>query len=300
MSKTKLLIQFDCDAQPSTFDGIVAIDAGVEQLFRHAGVTPQAVEPLVHGAMFTRGIDDLKSTAIFVGGSDVAAADSVTQKILRTFFGPMRVSVMVDPNGANTTAAAAVISAEKHVQWIDTTVVILAGTGPVGQRIAQIIGRRIKEQNETQGKSSRIRIVSRSMERARQACERLKATCKVDCFEPIPATDASSSLAAIQGADVVIAAGAAGVELLGEGWLSRQDAPGLAIDLNAVPPHGIHGIESFDQGQLRSKTICYGAIGVGGLKMKIHKRCLQSLFESNDRVLQVEEIYQVGKLLNRA
>jgi hypothetical protein len=294
MSKPKILIQLDCDAQVSTFDSVVAVDSGVEQLFRQAGVTAQTVEPLVHGAMFTRGIEDLKSTAIFVGGSDVDASDSITQKIVHTFFGPMRVSVMADPNGANTTAAAAVISAEMHVQWQNATVAILAGTGPVGQRIAQIVGRQIKELKA----SSRIRIVSRSMERARQVCHRLAATCQVDCFDPIPAADVSASLAAIRGAQVVFAAGAAGVELLGEGWLSHPDAPALAIDLNAVPPNGIQGIEVSDRGQLRSNTICYGAIGVGGLKMRIHKRCLQSLFEANDRVLLVEEIYQVGKQLS--
>ena len=69
-----ILIQLDCDPQPSTFDAVVAIDAGADVLLRHGGVTPETVEPLVHGAMFTRGGVDLKATAIFIGGSDAAAA----------------------------------------------------------------------------------------------------------------------------------------------------------------------------------------------------------------------------------
>ncbi len=68
-----ILVQFDTDVQPSVFDRVVAVDSGVEQLFAYGGVTPETVESLVHGAIFTRGVHDLSSTAIFVGGSDVAA-----------------------------------------------------------------------------------------------------------------------------------------------------------------------------------------------------------------------------------
>ncbi|MFM8434821.1 MAG: methylene-tetrahydromethanopterin dehydrogenase N-terminal domain-containing protein, partial [Planctomycetia bacterium] len=102
----RILIQLDCDPQPSTFDAVVAVGAGAEVLLRHGGVTPDAAVPLVHGAMFTRGGADLAATAIFVGGSDVAAAEAVFDRIRTTFFGPVRVSVMLDPAGANTTASA--------------------------------------------------------------------------------------------------------------------------------------------------------------------------------------------------
>jgi hypothetical protein len=102
----RVLIQLDCDQQPSTFDAIVAVDAGADVLLRHGGVTVDNVVPLVHGAMFTRGSADLASTAIFIGGSDVAAAGAVADRVRATFFGPVRVGVLVDPTGANTTAAA--------------------------------------------------------------------------------------------------------------------------------------------------------------------------------------------------
>src|SRR5580692_10294434 len=99
--KSRILIQLDVDPQPSVFDGVVAVDAGVEHLFRHGGVTPDAVRELVHGAMFTRGPSDLRSTAIFVGGSDVGRAEAVFEAVTRAFFGPFRVSVLFDSNGSN-------------------------------------------------------------------------------------------------------------------------------------------------------------------------------------------------------
>ena len=69
--KRKILIQLDADQHPSAFDRVVAIDAGVDELFSYGGVKPEQVAGLVHGAIFTRGPKDLKRTALFVGGSNV-------------------------------------------------------------------------------------------------------------------------------------------------------------------------------------------------------------------------------------
>ena len=79
-----------------------------------------------------------------------------------------------------------------------------------------------------------------------------------------------------------------------EAWLGR---PGLraAADLNAVPPLGIDGIEVQDNGVDRNGTTTFGALGVGNLKMKIHKRCVARLFEQNDLVLDVEAIEEIAR-----
>src|SRR4051794_23449132 len=110
MSKRKILIQIDSDPQPSAFDRVVAVDAGADELFSYGGVRPEQVRDLVYGAIFTRGPDDLKNTALFVGGSDVAAGERLlaeARKHMIPQYG-LQVSVMLDANGANTTAAAAV------------------------------------------------------------------------------------------------------------------------------------------------------------------------------------------------
>ena len=93
----------------------------------------------------------------------------------------------------------------------------------------------------------------------------------------------------------MFAAGAAGIELLSAQWKDNAQKPKVAVDLNAVPPAGIAGVEVMDSAAERDGTICYGAIGVGGLKMKIHKRAIQMLFESNDLVLEATETYELGQ-----
>jgi hypothetical protein len=95
---------------------------------------------------------------------------------------------------------------------------------------------------------------------------------------------------------VVVAAGAAGVTLLPQ---SVRIATGVRvlIDLNAVPPLGIEGVEATDRGVERDGALCWGALGVGGPKMKIHRRAIQALFESNTAVLDAEECLAIGRSL---
>src|SRR5712675_2481138 len=95
----KLLLQLDTSPRPSVFDRIVALDAGADEVMSYGGITDDAVRDLVHGTIFTRGPKDLHNTAIFIGGTDMAAGERLLKVVTDTFFGPMRVSVMLDSNG---------------------------------------------------------------------------------------------------------------------------------------------------------------------------------------------------------
>jgi hypothetical protein len=293
----KILIQFDCDSQPSTFDSVVAVDAGAEVLLRHGNVTPEAAVPLVHGAMFTRGGAALASTAIFVGGSDVAAAEAVFDRVRKTFFGPVRVSVLLDPAGANTTASAAVVAAGRHLPLGDPVAaatlraVVLGGTGPVGQRVARLLVR----------KGVAVAVASRSLARAEEVCGRIVSAVPGSRLEPVHADGAITSgtplATALATADLIVAAGAAGVTLLGAAGRGLVGRATVLIDLNAVPPAGIEGIAATDKARQDGGAVVYGALGVGGTKMKIHRAAIERLFTSNDAMLDAEELLAIGESL---
>lgn len=279
-----ILIQLDTDSQPSTFDRVVAVDAGVDHLFSYGSVEPGTVTGLVHGAMFTRGPADLKHTAIFVGGSQAEAGEALLKKITKTFFGPMRVSVMMDSNGCNTTAAAAVASARKHVTLAGARAIVLGATGPVGLRAAQLLAL----------ENARVTLVSRTLDRAESACQSIREKLSTASLQSAAATTPEEFEAVCQGHQIVIAAGAAGVCFLKTGALGRMPGLQLAIDLNAVPPAGIADIGATEKAAEHSGVLCFGALGVGGLKMKVHRRAIQDLFESNDRVLDTRQLYQLA------
>lgn len=279
-----ILIQLDTDPLPSTFDGVVAVDAGVDHLFSYGGVHAENVTALIHGAMFTRGPADLKHTAVFVGGSQVQNGEMLLQRIEKTFFGPMRVSTMMDSNGCNTTAAAAVATARSRLSLTGTRATVLGATGPVGIRAAQLLALELAV----------VRVVSRTLDRATAACEQIRREIPSANLEPVAATDEIGYSSACDGAEIVIAAGAAGVCFLPKGTLEHFSNLRMAIDLNAVPPVGIADINPMDKAVEKAKVLCYGALGVGGLKMKVHKQAVRSLFESSQQRLNTREIYQLA------
>lgn len=282
-----ILLCLDTDPQPSVFDGVVAVDAGVEHLFRHGNVTPADVRDLVHGAMFTRGGASLKHTAVFIGGSDVQAGEQLLAAAQQAFFGSVRVSVMLDSNGSNTTAAAAVVAARRHLPFgPEVTATVLGGTGPVGQRVVRML---VQEGVE-------VRVASRRISRAEGVCHRIAKAVEGARVTP-HSTEGSDVASLVDSSQLVIAAGAAGIELLSDEARQAAKSVQVVIDLNAVPPAGIGGTEPQDKAADRNGQICYGALGVGGLKMKIHKAAIARLFQSNDAVLDSDEIYALGKEL---
>ena len=280
----KLLLQLDPDPHPSAFDRIVAHDAGADDVLSYGGVAEKDVTALVHGAIFTRGPAELKHTAVWVGGTDVARAEALFAAVQQAFFGPFRVSVMMDANGCNTTAAAAVARLAGVVTLAGAEAVVLGGTGPVGMRAAALLAR----------EGASVTLCSRSLERAHAAAERLRARFGVD-VTPREASGSTGVARALEGAEVCLTAGAAGVTFVPRtAWAGHPRLRAMA-DVNAVPPLGIEGIEASDKGAERDGKRVFGALGIGSLKMKVHRACLGQLFERNDAVVDLERIYEVAR-----
>ena len=287
MTTPKILIQLDTDPQVSTFDGVVAIDAEVDHLFRHGQVEPSNVRELVHGAMFTRGGEALKNTAIFVGGSNVLAGEKVFAAVRDSFFGSVRVSMMIDSGGCNTTATAAVLSAAAHIPLEGTTALVLAATGPVGARISRLLVRR----------GTRVLVASRKLDRAKETCDQIVSQIPDAKLDAVAITSEAALSSALENVPLVFSAGAAGIQLLRRSLREAADDLRVVIDLNAVPPLGVEGIAVDDRAKTYGQAICYGAIGIGGLKLKIHKAAIRRLFEQNDLLLDAEEIFAIGDAL---
>jgi methylenetetrahydrofolate/methylenetetrahydromethanopterin dehydrogenase (NADP+) len=287
--KRKILIQLDTDTHPSSFDRVVAIDAGADEVFSYGGVKPGDVTGLVHGAIFTRGPKDLHRTALFIGGSDVQAGEEILKAALAAMqpaYG-LRVSVLLDVNGANTTAAAAVLAAARHLDLKGARALVLGGTGPVGGRVALLLA----------SKGAVVRVGSRKLDRATAMVDAIRGRVPNAAIEPIAVAGSEELPEALNEQTLVIAAGAAGVVLLPK-W-ARMACPTLkmVIDLNAVPPLGIEGVGVADRAVEHDGLLAYGALGVGGTKMKLHRRAIARLFESNDQVLDAEQVYALGETL---
>ena len=283
----KILIQLDTDEHPSTFDAIVAHDAGVDELLSYGSIEPDVVKGLVQSAFFTRGPKDLSTLAVWVGGSSVGAGEKVLAAVEEAFFGPFRVSAMLDSNGCNTTAATTVARLAAEIDLKGRRVVIV-GAGAVGLRAAALLTDEGCEVSVSGIPASRFG--DKPYRRARGldvANER-----GMDTVEP---DDDEALGKVLDGASLVLAAGPAGVELLPEAVWRKVDSIEVLADFNAAEPLGIEGTGADDELADYDGKRVLGALAIGGPKMKVHRACVRRLFESNDAILDVDGVYELAK-----
>jgi threonine dehydrogenase-like Zn-dependent dehydrogenase len=161
-----LLVQLDSSRLPSVFDQVVAYDGGADRIMSYGGVTPEDVRDLIHGCIFTRGEKYLRHTAVWIGGNNMSQGEQLLAMAVDAMVPPLTVSVMLDSNGSNTTAVAAVVKIEQAVGSLkDRKVVVLAGTGPVGQRAAGLLAR----------DGAKVTITSRKPEQGEKARQFISA-----------------------------------------------------------------------------------------------------------------------------
>jgi methylenetetrahydrofolate/methylenetetrahydromethanopterin dehydrogenase (NADP+) len=286
----KVLLQLDTEEYPSPFDAIVAYDAGVDVLLSRGGVRPEAARGLAQDAFFTRGPDDLKTIAVWVGGKDVAAGEEIFAQVQKAFFGPFRVSVMLDSNGCNTTAATTIARIAKARDLEGERAVVL-GLGAVGLRSAVLL----------QHEGCEVTLLAlppdlfgddRPYRRPRGL--EVAQGLGFDVREP---ADRDELEAILDGAQIVLSAGPAGVEVLRRDFWAQHATIELLADYNAAEPLGIEGTKATDDLAEHDGKLVLGALAIGGPKMKVHKACVRRLFESNDQVLDTDAVYAVAKEL---
>jgi hypothetical protein len=283
----KLLLQLDSSRLPSVFDRVVAVDAGADEVLSYGGVAEADVRDLIHGCIFTRGPKDLKHTAVFIGGADMTAGERLLAAAGQAFFGPFTVSLMLDSNGSNTTAVAAVAKMLDAAGDIHgKRAVVVAGTGPVGRRAAGLLARA----------GAQVLITSRTAQVGEEAAHAV-AQRFGGSVTSVVMRGLSEAAAVLEQAHLLLNTGPAGVQLVPQGAWTGRRALLVAADCNAVPPFGIEGIDPMDNGVLKEGVTVFGALGLGGLKMKVHKACIARLFERNDLVLDAETIADVAREL---
>jgi hypothetical protein len=262
----------------------------VDVLLSHGGVKREAVRGLVQDAFFTRGVDDLSTMAVWVGGKHVGAGEEVFAEAQKAFFGPFRVSVMLDSNGCNTTAATTIARIAKARGLPGCRAVVL-GLGAVGLRSAVLL------QNED------CEVVVSALppdlfgdDRPYHRPHGLEVAQKLglQVREPENRTELEAIL---DEAQIVLSAGPAGVQVLRRDFWAQHPSIELLADYNAAEPLGIEGTKATDDLADYDGKLMLGALAIGGPKMKVHKACVRRLFESNDQLLDTDAVYAIAKEL---
>jgi hypothetical protein len=282
----KILIQLDTDdPHPSSFDAIAAYDSDVDIVLGFAQINPENLDDVVQGAIFPRGPDGLANTAFWVGGSRVRDGEAVFQAAQRLFFDPFKPSIMLDSDGSNTTAAAAVALVRQEVTLEGGGAAVI-GVGPVGLRTAELLRRE-------GAKVTMLTFPPDVMEGEYRRASGIPVAQEAG-FEVIEPASSDELDGAMGGCVVVFAAGPAGTQILRRsGWAGVQGLR-VVVDYSAAEPVGVEGIDRTDNLKEDDGVLKLGALAVGGPKMKLQKRCVQRMFEAKGTVLDLEGVYDVA------
>jgi methylene-tetrahydromethanopterin dehydrogenase len=285
MDRPFILHLFTPARQASPFDVNMAADAGYQLIVPYTDVALDGITALTQDAIFSRGPKGVARTGIFVGGRDALLAADMLARAQAAMFEPFVVSLMADPSGAYTTAAAMVACVESALKrhhhgaaLAGQRVLVLGGTGPVG-RIAAVLAAQA---------GARVAIASHSgLEPARKAAADTAQRFEV-AIEGVSGAGREPLRAELAQADVVLACAAAGVQVVTADDLTVAKRLKVAADVNAVAPEGIAGVGVMDDAKPLagvSGAVGIGALAVGNVKYQAQHRLLVRMRESDQALV---------------
>ena len=271
-----LLFYLDTDPKASPFDICMAYDAGYNAVIPYENVTAEDSKTVALDALLSRGPKGAKNTVFMIGGKNAEKAEEILEAIKNAMFPPFKGNIIIDPAGAYTTAAAMVAKAENALlanklgDLKDKTCAIM-GTGAVGQIAAVLLAKM----------GCNVMIASLNPKRVdgkehAEGIAKLLAKDHGVQVQGIFAPTAASKIEIIKKADVIMCAGVRGVRIIDKEMLNEVKHMKVLLDINAVPPLGVEGIElKDDMKEMMPGIFTIGALAVGELKHKLEKEILR-------------------------
>ncbi len=265
----------------SPFDITMAHDAGFDAVVPYAKVTLEEIHGLVQDVIFPRSPTELRRSAILVGGRDAGIAMDMVDRAKAAMVPPFEVSILADPSGAFTTAAAIVACVEKQLrqhhqmELKDARVVIFGGTGPIGVATGVI--------TSLAGAAATI-VDYLSIDTALAKATEYNRRCGTSLRGAYGCSDADNARL-VSRHDVVICTAKAGVQVLNASVLEDARQLKVAADINATPPAGIEGITHKDNGvptlhaPASTGAVSVGPLTIGRVKAKTQQALLRSMLD---------------------
>ena len=283
----------------SPFDVNMALDAGWNHTVGYIGVETEEVQALVQDAIFSRGPVGAKRTGVFLGGRDMHLVMDMLKICQLSMVPPFETSCFADPSGAFTTAAGMMACVEQGLKEKFGTdlagkhVVIMGGTGPVGSTAAVLAAK----------SGAHVQIMGRQKEKSElvaELCNREYGGGVTDIQG-----EANEMIGeVVENADVILAAVAAGVQVISAEHIKSASVLKVVADVNAVPPSGIAGLDVMDDCKTVEGSPC-GAVGIGALvignvKYKTQHRLLQEMRDADQPVyLHFEHAFEIARGIQR-
>jgi hypothetical protein len=290
----KVFVFLDTDKYCSPFDMLVVTDAYPEaNIFKFENVTGEDAGKIVYDTLFPRGPLGAQFTKIFINGSNFEMVEKVveaTQKAMAS--APWGNSIIIDPRGAYSTAAGAVakilgLSLDKKLGVFEgKNVTVLAGTGPVGQTAARIFA----------SEKANVTITSRALAKGQAVADKINKEVGAQLVKVVEVTKPEQTASAVKNAEIILSAGAGGIQLLSADDLKKAPKCKVVADINAIKPVGVEGLESNDDGkEIKPGVFGIGALAIGKLKIKIETDMIKRATEAPQGIFDYSIAYDLGK-----
>jgi hypothetical protein len=290
----KVFIFLDTDKHASPFDILTTIDVFPEaQILKYENVTTEDAEKIVYDTMFPRGPEGAKHTKIFINGRDFKRVNEILKKIKKSMFPPFELSIIIDPRGAYSTAAAVVaksleLSLIKGFGKLEGRLVaVLAGTGPVGQTAARLYA----------SEKANVIVTSRDLQRASEVAAKINEEALSESVRGFQAQTPEETGKAVADAEIILSAGAAGTQLLPLNTLKEYGRKcKIVADINAIPPLGVEGLKSTAEGEeVLPNVFGLGALAIGKLKIKVEAELIKRATEEPKGIFDYKVAYEIAK-----
>ena len=290
----KVFIFLDTDKHASPFDILTTIDIFPEAaILKYENVTVEDAEKIVYDAMFPRGPGGAKHTKIFINGHDFKLTNNILEKIKKCMFPPFELSIIIDPRGAYTTASAAVaksleLSLLKGFEGLENkTITVLAGTGPVGQTAARLYAM----------EKANVIVTSRDLHRSISVATKINEEFESERVRGVEAQTAEDIGKAVEKSEIVLSAGAAGIQLLPLNILKEYGKKcRIVADINAIPPLGVQELKSkVDGEEFLPNIFGIGALAIGKLKNAIETGLIKKAAEEPKGIFDYKTAYEIAK-----
>ncbi len=289
-----VFVFLDTDKYCSPFDMLVATDAFPDSnIFKYENVTGEDAGKIVYDTLFPRGPLGAAHTKIFINGSNFEMVERVvaaTQKAMAS--APWGTSIIVDPRGAYSTAAGAVaktlgLSLEKGFGSLEgKNVTVLAGTGPVGQTAARIYAT----------EKANVTITSRTLAKGQAIADKINKEVGATRVKVVEVNKPEQTTLAVKDAEIILSAGAGGIQLLSQADLKAAKKCKIVADINAIKPVGVEGLDSNDDGKELGKGVLgIGALAIGKLKIKVETTMIKKATDAPAGLFDYTMAYDAAK-----
>lgn len=284
MAKRSILHLLDPMPNNSPFDINMALDINFDVLMPYSNVKLDSIHALTQDIIFSRSPAGIKRTGIFIGGRDVGLAMDMMNTAKQAMLPPFAVSILADPSGAFTTAAALVACVEKELKdkhnkvLKDCRAAVFGGTGSVGIAtgvIASLAG------------ADTILVDHVSVDAASSVAKEYNRRYKSTLSGVIVSSD-EEKIALLTDVDIIFCAAKAGIQVISADVLAQAGRLKVAGDVNAVPPAGLEGIAAKDFGvpliYSQDDAVGIGALAIGNIKYQVQRKLLQRILEATNPV----------------